>query len=50
MNQDTITELMYGYYKERSEYENQKAALLKLLSCSNTAELYKPQSGIRRLV
>lgn len=41
MDQDTITELMHGYYKEKGEYENQKAALLKLLSCSNTAELYK---------
>ena len=41
MNQDTITELMHGYYKEKGEYGKQKAALLRLLSCSNTGELYK---------
>ena len=32
MNQDTITELMHGYYKEKGEYGKQKAALLRLLS------------------
>ena len=41
MDQDIITGLMHGYYKEKGEYGKQKAALLKLLSCSNTGELYK---------
>lgn len=40
-NQDTITELMYQYYKETGDYEKQKETLLRLLSCSDTRQTHK---------
>lgn len=43
-NQDKITELMHGYYKEKNNYEKQKETLLSLLKCvseSKLIELYQ---------
>lgn len=47
-NQDTITELMYQYYKETGDYEKQKEALLRLLSCSDTRETHKLYQRCKR--
>ena len=40
-DQDTITELMYQYYTEQGDYENQKRILIKLISVSDRGDLYK---------
>lgn len=39
MNQDTITELMHAYYKEKGDYGKQKDALLRLVSCIDSHKL-----------
>lgn len=40
-NQDTITRLMYQYYCEKGDYKKKKEALLKLISCCDSTQLYK---------
>lgn len=39
-DQDTITELMYQYYKEKGNYEKQKEALLRLFAVQDTRKLH----------
>lgn len=48
-DQDTITELMHGYYKEKGEYEKQKATLLRLLSCADTGRWRGNRGGLYKL-
>lgn len=40
-DQDTITELMYQYYKRKGDYNKQKKALFTLISCCNEGRLYE---------
>lgn len=40
-NQDTITELMHQHYQEKGDYEKQKEALIKLISCCDNRQLYQ---------
>lgn len=40
-DRDFLTELLYGYYKEQGNYENQKKMLSDLFSCADARKLTK---------
>ena len=40
-DQDTIIKLMYQYYHKKGDYKKKKEALLKLISCCESRQLYE---------
>lgn len=47
-DQDTITDLMYQYYRKKGDYDKKKEALLKLVSCCNSRNLYNLYQNCRQ--